>query len=259
MSKHPHDDEMAVVREIVIAARKATVFRFFTDSALWAQWWGAGSTVEPVAGGRVVIVHPGNVRATGVVRELVAGERFAFTYGYEGEGKPIPPGGSLVTIELAEAPGGTRVTLRHSGLPSRAVASEHEQGWRFQMSRFSAAASSTEQGDLAAKADLWMSVWGESDAGKRAAALDAASDDVTFHDRYSALFGKADVDAHAAAAAVHMPGVRLFRAGDVLASHGTALVRFEARKDGGVVGKGTNVMRFAPDGRIAAVTGFWEA
>ena len=34
-------------RTVVIKARPETVFRFFTDSARWASWWGAGSTIDP--------------------------------------------------------------------------------------------------------------------------------------------------------------------------------------------------------------------
>jgi len=34
-----------VVRHVVIAARRDTVFRFFTDPERFAAWWGAGSTI----------------------------------------------------------------------------------------------------------------------------------------------------------------------------------------------------------------------
>jgi uncharacterized protein YndB with AHSA1/START domain len=37
-------------RVLVIQASRETVFRFFTDEARWAAWWGAGSTIDPRPG-----------------------------------------------------------------------------------------------------------------------------------------------------------------------------------------------------------------
>ena len=36
-----------VERTVTIAARRETVFRYFTDSERFAAWWGAGSTIDP--------------------------------------------------------------------------------------------------------------------------------------------------------------------------------------------------------------------
>ena len=38
-------------RTVTIQAPPETVFRFFQDSARWARWWGAGSTIDPKVGG----------------------------------------------------------------------------------------------------------------------------------------------------------------------------------------------------------------
>jgi hypothetical protein len=40
--------------------------------------------------------------------------------------------------------------------------------------------------------------------------------------------------------------------------HGTALVGWTAEKDGAPMGRGTNVVDFDGDGRIARVVGFWD-
>ena len=48
-----------VEQSLEIGAERETVFRFFTDSSRWASWWGTGSTIEPHAGGKVAIRHPG--------------------------------------------------------------------------------------------------------------------------------------------------------------------------------------------------------
>lgn len=44
-------------RTITIQAPRETVFRYFTESARWAAWWGAGSTIDPRPGGRMYIRH----------------------------------------------------------------------------------------------------------------------------------------------------------------------------------------------------------
>lgn len=45
-------------RTVLIGATRETVFRFFTDNARWAAWWGAGSTIDPKPGGAVRIGTP---------------------------------------------------------------------------------------------------------------------------------------------------------------------------------------------------------
>jgi uncharacterized protein YndB with AHSA1/START domain len=97
----------------VIQARREIVFGFFTESARWASWWGAGSTIDARPGGRVVIRYPDATEAWGEVTEIVVPERIAFTYGYA-SGHPIPPGGSRVTIRLEAENSHTRLHLRHA-------------------------------------------------------------------------------------------------------------------------------------------------
>src|SRR5271170_2241887 len=86
-------------RTVVIKAKPETVFRFFTDSARWANWWGAGSTIDATPGGKVYIRHAEGSETLGEVLEVRPPEMIAFTYGFA-SGKPIPPGGSRVTIRL---------------------------------------------------------------------------------------------------------------------------------------------------------------
>ena len=99
-------------RSILIRARRDVVFRFFTDSERWARWWGAGSTIDPRPGGRVLIRFPGNTDVLGEVLEIVDGTRLVFTYGFA-SGTPIPAGSSRVTLRLDAEPSGTRVTVDH--------------------------------------------------------------------------------------------------------------------------------------------------
>src|ERR1700733_5357881 len=77
-----------VERMVEIQAPRETVFRYFTDSARWAKWWGAGSTIEPSAGGKVYIRHPNAVEVVGEVLDnrapgshrLYVGERYRQTH-----------------------------------------------------------------------------------------------------------------------------------------------------------------------------------
>jgi len=151
-------------RTIEIHARRSTVFRFFTDAARWARWWGAGSTIDPVVGGAAVIVYPGGERISGVVRELVADQRLVFTYGYEAAGRSIVPGGSLVTITLDELPGGaTRLQLRHD-VDTAATRDAHVPGWRHQLARFAEVVGEDAQAGAGDAVAAWFTSWNEADA-----------------------------------------------------------------------------------------------
>src|SRR4051794_3367769 len=95
-------------RTVAIQAAPETVFNFFTDSARWAKWWGAGSTIDARPGGRVYIRHPNGIESLGEVLDVVPPERIVFTYGFV-SGKPMPPGSSRVTIRLEPLRSGTRL------------------------------------------------------------------------------------------------------------------------------------------------------
>src|SRR2546430_870040 len=94
-------------RTIVIRAKRETVFRYFTDTARWAAWWGEGSTIDARPGGAVRIRYPDGTEAVGDVQEIAAPERIVFSYRYA-SGAPIPAGGSRVTIHLDAHEAGTR-------------------------------------------------------------------------------------------------------------------------------------------------------
>ena len=91
----------SVDRNILIEADRETVFGFFTDSARWATWWGAGSTVDPKPGGSLRIRHSNGFVSEGEVLEIAAPERFAFTFSLQGE-RPVPAEDSRVTIRLEQ-------------------------------------------------------------------------------------------------------------------------------------------------------------
>ena len=250
--------EHALERKVLIRATRTTVFRFFTDPARFADWWGPGSRIEARPGGAVHIRYPNGAIASGTVLEVEEERRIVFTYGYEGEGKPIAPGGSRVTVTLRDEPGGTLVELRHE-IADAATRDEHVQGWRYQLALFAVAASRDQHRDAAALIDRYFALWREADAAARAAALAAlTTGDVAFRDPFGCTSGRDDLVAHVAAARMHMPGVELRRRGEVRQCQGTALCDWEASgPDGAARGIGTTVFDLAPDGRIARITGFW--
>ena len=134
-------------RTILIQADRKTVFSFFTDSRLWAAWWGAGSTIDARAGGELTIHQSNGFISTGNVLELEAPDRFVFTFSLQ-TNPPTPAEASRVTIRLHDEAEGTRVALRHE-LANEAVCQLMEQGWRFHLSLFANAVANEVHSSLA--------------------------------------------------------------------------------------------------------------
>jgi uncharacterized protein YndB with AHSA1/START domain len=243
-------------RTITINATRETVFRFFTDSARWASWWGAGSTIDARPGGQVRILYPGNVEVTGQVLELVSPEHIVFTYGFV-SGQPVPPGGSRVTIRLDAAREGTRLHLLHE-FAEAAARAHHVQGWRYQLALFANVVTDEAYSGAAGAVDGWFGAWAITDEREREAALARlAAPDVRFRDRYSLVDGVADLVPHIGAAQRFMPGIRLQRKGGIRHCQGTVLADWVAvGPDGQERMSGANVFVFGVDGRIMSATGF---
>jgi uncharacterized protein YndB with AHSA1/START domain len=248
--------EFALEHEIVIRAPRSSVFRFFTDTARFASWMGAGSAIDARAGGAVRIVYPGGTVALGEVLELEKNERIVFSYGYE-SGQPIAPGGSRVTVTLRDHAHGTSLQLRHE-VADAATRDMHVQGWRFQMALFANAVANEVHAGVAALADRWFAGWNEPDEAARRRAFTAlVSPDVLFQDAYGLTRGLEQLLAHVSASQKHMPGIALVREGEPRQCQGLALVDWTAQKGGTSIARGTNVLEFGADGRIERVVGLW--
>lgn len=248
---------LSLDRDVVIAARRDTVFRFFTDSERWARWWGAGSRVDARPGGEAVIVYPGGSTARGVVELVEPVERFVFTFGYDRPGAPIAPGGSRVTITLTEEAGGTRVRLRHD-VATAELRDQHVAGWRYQMGVFADVVTTEVAANLTATVDRYFSAWSERDATARRAVLDdVCAAAVVYRDRFGHTHGRDDLDGHIAAAQLHLPS-QLVRDGEPRATLAMALVDWAATAEGKPAARGTSLVELDADGKIARVTGFWR-
>lgn len=254
MNELPH----VLDRTVVIRAPRPLVFRYFTDSERFAKWWGAGSHIEGRVGGAVRIVYPNGVVARGEVTRLEPDRLVAFTYGYEDAQKPIPVGGSLVTVTLQDHRDGTQLALRHD-FGTAVARDQHVPGWRFQLAVFANVATDEAQAGVERQVDTWFAAWNEGDAGQRDALLaGCASDDVRMQDRWSCVTGRDELAQHIAMCLLHAPGTTMRRRGAPRHCQGTALVDWAATDaQGNPRGQGTNVVMLAADGRIAGVVGFW--
>ena len=112
-----------------IAASPLTVFAFFTNIERWTEWQGVGGKVDARPGGALRVIMPDAAAASGHFIEVVPPRRIVFTWGWEGNSIPIPPGSSIVTIELEPADSGTMVRLTHSGLQPAEMRELHRSGW----------------------------------------------------------------------------------------------------------------------------------
>jgi uncharacterized protein YndB with AHSA1/START domain len=244
-----------VERSILIEAERDTVFRFFTESELWAKWWGAGSSVEPRAGGAIKIVHSNGLVSVGEVLDIAAPERFVFTFSLHAA-PPVPPEDSRVTMRLEDKGSSTLVSVRHE-LADESVAKLMPQGWRFHFSLFANAVADFVYCDAEIVIDRWFGLWTEPDEATRTATLRCiASANVRFRDRYSSLEGIDEIVTHIGASQRFMPGIRMERRGAVRHCQGTALADWAAvGSDGSEKMTGTNVFVFGPGAKIVSATG----
>ncbi len=240
-------------RTVLICATRELVFRYFTDSKRFASWWGEGSTIDPRPGGAVRICYPGTVVALGQVVELQAPERIVFTYGYEDPAKPIPPGGSRVTITLEQHSDGTLLKLRHD-LADAAVRDDHAPGWRFQLSLFANVTAREQHAQLESTIDRYLSSWNDSTD-----LAEVVARNIVVKDSFACINGLDDLNAHIAASKIHMPGMKLERSGPVRQCQGIALADWVATDPSGTPrARGTNVYDLTPDGKLTRVVGFWQ-
>jgi uncharacterized protein YndB with AHSA1/START domain len=135
----------SIVREMTIDADNATVFAFFTDAERLIRWMGMSAQVQPRPGGLLLINVHQDRTARGEFREVVPVSRLVFTFGWEGNKENVPPGSSLVEINLMPKNGSTLLRFQHTGLPAEAVPG-HTAGWNHYLGRLALAASGIDPG-----------------------------------------------------------------------------------------------------------------
>ncbi len=135
----------AIELEVRVAAKAETIFPFLIDSSKVALWFGAEANVEPRPGGIYKVQINNQDIARGEVIEIEANKRIVFTFGWEGEGNPTPPGSSRIEISLMPDGDATVVRLRHTGLPE-ITRNDHRGGWEMYLGRLTAVAEGRDPG-----------------------------------------------------------------------------------------------------------------
>lgn len=140
-------EAFVVHRETQIAAPPATVFAFLTDPQKIVSWMGMEADTETHPGGVYLLKGVGrsNRTARGAFREVVPVHRLAYSFGWDGDDE-VPPGSSLVEIDLLDRDGGTLMRMTHSGLPNERTCANHAKGWEHYIGRLTSAASGRNPG-----------------------------------------------------------------------------------------------------------------
>jgi uncharacterized protein YndB with AHSA1/START domain len=114
MSNEPTDD-VAIEREVELAATPEDVWERITDSTMISDWMEGEVSIEPRPGGRITFATDGSPEVWGTVEEVVVNKRIQWSWRTD-EGRP-----SLIEFELT--PGADRsatvVTVRETLLPWR--------------------------------------------------------------------------------------------------------------------------------------------
>ncbi len=131
--------DIAVEREVRIAARPKTVFTYLVDPEKLVAWMGSKAELEARPGGLFRLDYHGQHMARGEFVEVVENERVVLTWGWEDAGAATPPGASTVEITLTPDGDGTLLRLVHRGL-SADEARSHGEGWDYFLPRLAAAA-----------------------------------------------------------------------------------------------------------------------
>jgi len=135
-----------LVREVMIDATPETIWPFLTEADKHVQWAGTAAELDAAPGGTYrVVLGGGQHPSAGEYIEVVPLEKVVFTFGWEGDGHPIPPGSTTVEISLHPEGDKTLVRLVHRGLPDDAVA-EHAGGWAHYLERLAIRAAGGDPG-----------------------------------------------------------------------------------------------------------------
>ena len=121
-------ETLIVRRETRVPAPPAAVFALLTDPDNILRWMGTEAQIDAQPGGLYLVNVTGARCARGTFREVVPVHRLAYSFGWE-DSDEVPPGSSLVEIDLLEQPDGTLLRMTHTGLPTAEQCANHADGW----------------------------------------------------------------------------------------------------------------------------------
>jgi uncharacterized protein YndB with AHSA1/START domain len=135
------------------AAPPEEVFALLTDAGRHVEWMGTTAVLDPGPGGEYSVRAGDGFAAAGTYLEVDPPRRAVFTWGWAHQGTApagqgdsvleaelLPPGSTRVEITLEpdqsdrEEPG-TRVRLRHVGLPTPELVEGHRIAWQTYLDR----------------------------------------------------------------------------------------------------------------------------
>jgi uncharacterized protein YndB with AHSA1/START domain len=128
---------------IDIAATPQQVFGYLTTERGMVTWMGQHARLDPRPGGAFEVDIAGSP-VRGHYLELDPPHRVVVSWGVAGNDQ-LPPGGSQVIFELTAIDEGTRVAVRHTGLPE-AHRAGHADGWAHFTGRLAIAAAGDDPG-----------------------------------------------------------------------------------------------------------------
>lgn len=134
-----------VDRRIVIAASPSDVYALLTQADLLIEWMAPIASLDPRPGGEVCWTHHNGDTVRGEFLELVTDRRVVFTSGWERPDVGVPPGSTVVEIDLRSVPGGTELHLVHRGLEGP-MADAHDGGWSNYLARLALRAEGRDPG-----------------------------------------------------------------------------------------------------------------
>jgi uncharacterized protein YndB with AHSA1/START domain len=136
-------EELVVERRVSVPPDQ--VFVYFTDAERWLRWQGTDAQVELRPGGVWRVNVTGDGYASGHIVEVVDNQRIVFTWGWERDDMPVPPGSSTVSIDLLPDGEGTIIRLTHSGLPPDSI-EIHRAGWENYITRLATVGEGSDTG-----------------------------------------------------------------------------------------------------------------
>lgn len=133
-----------LVVERHVDATPAAVYAYLTDSERWARWQGADATIDAHPGGLFRMLMGNGMCARGQFVELVPDKRVVFTWGWI-DLPDLPPGSTVVEIDLEHDGDGTMIRLTHRDMPPDHT-DVHRIGWEHYLARLGVCAAGGDPG-----------------------------------------------------------------------------------------------------------------